>query len=763
AYAFAPPPPQTGFPFKDAAPDNLVMQLETSDSNMFSSLKRRPSQKPSDPNGSGIDTKAGGHSLSREGSIHSKTSRDELRAGLNVSNSGSTQIEIEPFGQANLSPKISEQSLSSSFGKVLTFFGKSDKRQVADNLQPLAKQDHKASGGHRGTDDTDDLIGVVGAAPVPSPSLLSSILSKKPLSNGIRRANSLNEKETSLQQPFASLHSVSEDKLSNSPTSAPSSSSFGFLSSFSNTRQQHHSSIPRQTDSPPNLRSSGIPSPSHNQQQQHQNQQVARQASAIPKPLKLFPTTEEDKATLKRYRITKNQLDSVKIILELYCGTHDWHNYAPLPSSNPAASPSGQKGLPPITGSPQAEPISRYMRITSATCFPPTSHYGMEWVRIQITSPASLLAQSQFRRMMAMLLLISSRAAMAAGEVVSVQSEQVRSGARAVQTRTERNAIESNSRNGASNSSVVKNGTNFPNVRRNGGRRGASKSIAGRNGGRRGVGSGSGQGSGSGSGGEGSGSGDEAVGSSSSGGGVGKQAEGGKRRKTTGGSYVATGAGPKLFPSSWSSTGAASATRMAAEAADTSSAAAAPSPSFAGTRSGGPVGGSGSHSSTADANAAQSEGPGGDASKQVVRPPGSAGENDKLRPLPFELISRELLAEYTSCKQRGDPVTWKKTPVTFANCAGIDLLADDEVEACNVLRVPPVDYLHVKHILLSARDKFETFTKRQAQKWYGIDVNKTGKIFDWFVSKNWLLLPPKGKDAPQAMVAVNAKPARRRR
>ncbi|KAJ3233665.1 tRNA pseudouridine synthase 1 [Chytriomyces hyalinus] len=406
AYAFAPPPPQTGFPFKDAAPENLIMQLEPSDSNIFSSLKRRPSQKPSDSNGSGIDTKTASHSLSREGSIHSKTSRDELRVGPNISSAGSTQSEIEPLGQANLSPKISEQSLSSSFGKVLTFFGKSDKRQVADNLQPPAKQDHKASGGHRGTDDTDDLIGVVGAAPVPSPSLLSSILSKKPLSNGIRRANSLNEKETSLQQPFASLHSVTEDKLSNSPTSAPSSSSFGFLSSFSNSRQQHHSSMPRQTDSPPNLRSSGIPSPSHNQQQQHQNQQVARQGSAIPKPLKLFPTTEEDKAALKRYRITKNQLDSIKIILELYCGTHDWHNYAPLPSSNPAASPSGQKGLPPITGSPQAEPISRYMRITSATCFPPTSHYGMEWVRIQITSPASLLAQSQFRRMMAMLILI---------------------------------------------------------------------------------------------------------------------------------------------------------------------------------------------------------------------------------------------------------------------------------------------------------------------------------------------------------------------
>ncbi|KAI8836529.1 hypothetical protein BJ741DRAFT_605828 [Chytriomyces cf. hyalinus JEL632] len=260
-----------------------------------------------------------------------------------------------------------------------------------------------------------------------------------------------------------------------------------------------------------------------------------------------------------------------------------------------------------------------------------------------------------------------------------------------------------------------------------------------------------GSGDGDGSGGAGSSKGEGAVVSSSVGG-VGRQGEESKRRKTAGGRYVATGACQKLFPSSWSTTGAASATGMAAQATAATSAVAAPSPSVAGTSSGGPVGRSGSHSS-------KSEGPGGDV---VVRPPGTT-DNDKLRALPFELISKELLADYTSCKQRGDPVTWKKTPVTFANCAGIDLLADDEVEACNTLRVPPVDYLHVKHILLSARDKFETFTKRQAQKWYGIDVNKTGKIFDWFVSKKWLLLPPKGKDAPQAMVADKAKPARRRR
>ncbi|KAJ3379514.1 hypothetical protein HDU80_002402, partial [Chytriomyces hyalinus] len=94
-----------------------------------------------------------------------------------------------------------------------------------------------------------------------------------------------------------------------------------------------------------------------------------------------------------------------------------------------------------------------------------------------------------------------SRDAMAAGddEVVAVNYEQVST-----------KAIASNSKNGDSKR------------------------------GRRGVKSGNGEGSGIG--GEGSGMGDGAVGSSSSRGGVGKQAEGGKRRKTTGGSYVATGA-----------------------------------------------------------------------------------------------------------------------------------------------------------------------------------------------------------------------------
>ncbi|KAJ3031616.1 UNVERIFIED_CONTAM: hypothetical protein HDU68_002219 [Siphonaria sp. JEL0065] len=130
---------------------------------------------------------------------------------------------------------------------------------------------------------------------------------------------------------------------------------------------------------------------------------------------------------------------------------------------------------------------------------------------------------------------------------------------------------------------------------------------------------------------------------------------------------------------------------------------------------------------------------------KYVMPPGD-GSNDKVRPLPFPLIDQELIDDYTQCKDPGDVVTWKKTPITFPeDMEGYSKLAVDEIETCSILRVPPADYLQVKNILLSARKHFDTFTKRQAQKWYGIDVNKTGKIFDWFVSKNWLAVSSKGK------------------
>ncbi|KAJ3281785.1 tRNA pseudouridine synthase 1 [Rhizoclosmatium sp. JEL0117] len=107
-------------------------------------------------------------------------------------------------------------------------------------------------------------------------------------------------------------------------------------------------------------------------------------------PLHLLPTTEEDRAILKRYRITPHQLDSIKSILDLYRGTHDWHNYIPAPP------PSSATTTPPPT---------TFHRITATSCSKPSIHYGLEWLRIQITSPTPL-PKPLFRAMISLLILV---------------------------------------------------------------------------------------------------------------------------------------------------------------------------------------------------------------------------------------------------------------------------------------------------------------------------------------------------------------------
>ncbi|KAJ3007843.1 Transcriptional adapter ada2 [Thoreauomyces humboldtii] len=85
-------------------------------------------------------------------------------------------------------------------------------------------------------------------------------------------------------------------------------------------------------------------------------------------------------------------------------------------------------------------------------------------------------------------------------------------------------------------------------------------------------------------------------------------------------------------------------------------------------------------------------------------------------------------------------VTWTKgEPLPVARTApGYDLLTREEVRTCCTLRLSPEAYLKIKAILLGARDERGSYKKRDAQKWCRIDVNKTGKLYDWFVAVGWL-------------------------
>jgi hypothetical protein len=86
---------------------------------------------------------------------------------------------------------------------------------------------------------------------------------------------------------------------------------------------------------------------------------------------------------------------------------------------------------------------------------------------------------------------------------------------------------------------------------------------------------------------------------------------------------------------------------------------------------------------------------------------------------------------------------------------GYDQLQPDEVQTCSILRLPPTVYLKIKETLVSARHYKGTFKKRDAQRWCRVDVNKTGKIFDWFIAKGWLVAPPPGRAPPGSKMGMD--------
>jgi hypothetical protein len=90
---------------------------------------------------------------------------------------------------------------------------------------------------------------------------------------------------------------------------------------------------------------------------------------------------------------------------------------------------------------------------------------------------------------------------------------------------------------------------------------------------------------------------------------------------------------------------------------------------------------------------------------------------------------------------KGKPLpTWKNQPALDLDEShdGYDMLTNEEIEVCRRLRLLPVQYLGIKDTLLTAAKNGQVFKKREAQKMCRVDVNKTAKVFDWFLSLNLL-------------------------
>lgn len=81
------------------------------------------------------------------------------------------------------------------------------------------------------------------------------------------------------------------------------------------------------------------------------------------------------------------------------------------------------------------------------------------------------------------------------------------------------------------------------------------------------------------------------------------------------------------------------------------------------------------------------------------------------------------------------------TPLNLANAASLDLLSSEEQNLCSTLRVMPKPYLMIKETYLRENERRKGLLKRRdARKMMKIDVNKSGRIFDFLVANGILKL-----------------------
>ncbi|KAJ3090081.1 Transcriptional adapter ada2 [Quaeritorhiza haematococci] len=110
--------------------------------------------------------------------------------------------------------------------------------------------------------------------------------------------------------------------------------------------------------------------------------------------------------------------------------------------------------------------------------------------------------------------------------------------------------------------------------------------------------------------------------------------------------------------------------------------------------------------------------------------------------LPDWINERGLIERYSATSFAWPEVvpalTWSGSPqAPPSNAEALELLHPHEHTACTILRLKPAPYLFVKQTLLKASIR-GPFKKRDAQSWFRMDVNKTNRIYDWFVGIGWI-------------------------
>ncbi|KAK9762966.1 Transcriptional adapter ada2 [Basidiobolus ranarum] len=94
-------------------------------------------------------------------------------------------------------------------------------------------------------------------------------------------------------------------------------------------------------------------------------------------------------------------------------------------------------------------------------------------------------------------------------------------------------------------------------------------------------------------------------------------------------------------------------------------------------------------------------------------------------------------------------------PLDIQEADGVHLLTPAEQTICSALRILPKAYMVIKETILKEYARLGSLKRRQARELIKIDVNKTSKIYDFFIEMGWIKPPARGA----ASTSTNGTPA----
>ncbi|KAL0145785.1 Homeodomain-like DNA binding domain-containing transcription factor [Mucor lusitanicus] len=77
-------------------------------------------------------------------------------------------------------------------------------------------------------------------------------------------------------------------------------------------------------------------------------------------------------------------------------------------------------------------------------------------------------------------------------------------------------------------------------------------------------------------------------------------------------------------------------------------------------------------------------------------------------------------------------------PLNIRDADGVHLLTEEEQVLCSTLRIMPRPYLVIKDTILKEYARLGYLKRRQCRSLIKIDVNKTSRIYDFFVESGWI-------------------------